>query len=630
MKAQLTLFIDESGSVEKDKLVIAGCLIPMAKSEAEEFMKEAVKKLKIENSLNDKYLHMTDLGTAYGWPRASEIARRLFEILISECNDVSFIIVHGNPKKHTTLNKERIYRLLLLDLISNCINTRSRNTMIGRLNVQVARRTKDKVILSNLENVLSDSIDPIANLMESGLVAQGKLDSLSDTVQIEIKPHYEYPALTASDFLANTFLNKNTPERKPILEWLETKYLFIFDSSESLRIRQAKIAENNGQYDLAFVRYAEEFLETEDNELKQKIADLYKKLKRLDLEILRATSKGIKTQVGNVLLLNDKTHQYYNVGNKGKAILLEVILESISELMQNQFDREFYLELSIFELNCRNNAMDVDGARRLNQKIEKFLSINPNPDFNEQILNFDYRRAVGETYVNSMEFEQGVQYSKGTVDEVGKFYKNIPIPGFFPRTLLAAISQRIRLEILNAEVKSKNLIRSVEEIDKLRSSSIAGISNTDKERLGCSKVQALLKLLRTEDALEAAVRLYDESQSEHTTFWLMRALNDYNMKSDHHEYHEYWPKIINLDDLSSSFKLICQRELKLYNFINEGTCTAVPESFQNQRNMSASCSLSKHLMKLEVLHNQFTSDWSNRNSTRKRNKLLMERARSPY
>ncbi len=151
----ITIYIDESGDFESNKgeWVVAGML---SKSDYKttdmalnKYLKNFPEKIGLKEDKTE--FHLTEFREKYGNKRALEIADLLYSELATTKLDTS-IVSTVNKTKVRLGNKEKIYRVMLLDLLAlSCLSVETED--IEQIDLIIATRTKDGELMTSMSDL---------------------------------------------------------------------------------------------------------------------------------------------------------------------------------------------------------------------------------------------------------------------------------------------------------------------------------------------------------------------------------------------------------------------------------------------------------------------------------------------
>jgi hypothetical protein len=169
---------------------------------------------------------------------------------------VTTMLVVENQRRQGLRESERTYRLMLLDLLALADAALPEIGGVQQLEVIVARRQKNGVLMSTHGELLADVVERIPDAIEVGLAARGLLQRV-DARHVQIRPAADSAGLALADFVANLSYNRHHKEDRRLFSALERKgSVRVFEAFGDYPERRARIAERDGDLAAALTRWS--------------------------------------------------------------------------------------------------------------------------------------------------------------------------------------------------------------------------------------------------------------------------------------------------------------------------------------------------------------------------------------
>lgn len=213
-------------------------------------------------------LKKTDYWRKIGHQQAVDIARECFATAATT-GIVTTMLVVENHRRQELRESERTYRLMLLDLLALADTALPQGGGPQHLEVVVARRKKDGVLMSTHGELLADVIGRIEDAIEVGLAARGLLQRI-DAGHVRIWPAADSAGLALADFVANLSYNRHHQESRKLFRTLERRgRIRVFEAFGDHAERRARIAERDGDLAAALTQWSTLDLEGDAVERRQ-------------------------------------------------------------------------------------------------------------------------------------------------------------------------------------------------------------------------------------------------------------------------------------------------------------------------------------------------------------------------
>lgn len=254
-----SLYIDESGDFEREEAwVVSGVLVPLNKDEADKKLKIALEQL-LENEAVKipSQLHATEIRMHLGNTYVTALCSRLLDKVTSTFEEVRFVAV-VNRSKRSLHQRERSYRMMLLDLLALAETILPPGTTISSLEVVIATRGKDGELWTSETDIQTEVLDRLRDALEVDLASRGLVNTLDKRrLKMHLLRAAQSRGLTIADFIANFVFNETRDESGKLVEKLiKQSRLVVFESQGGLEERRARIAERDGDHVTALCRWA--------------------------------------------------------------------------------------------------------------------------------------------------------------------------------------------------------------------------------------------------------------------------------------------------------------------------------------------------------------------------------------
>lgn len=405
-----TLFVDESGDFEsfKGEWVIGSILIEGSKETVNEKLSKLPKKLKSSGApfLLNEY-HLTEFRQNLGNSEAIHIADNLFCLLSKSKLRFKFLTVI-NEHKVGLSQRERTYRTMLRDLLSLIDCSIPVGEKIEKLDLVVATRTIDGDLQTSFADICSDILGYIPKETEYDLASLGIVDLINkNKLSVELMQANKSWGLVCADFISNLTYHRNKKDSQTLLYNLYVSAkLQTFDGIGGYKVRRAKIAAANGDYQLSCERWISIAIDNSNDE--SMYSDCLKEISKLIQLIIN--EGGSSFGIYSVLSLEESLWRAFRDYER-RITALEVL-----ERVMTNLDKENVLKMSLplFKLRnllllCFNHVGNTEKALKLVKHQEECCEQNGfDPDFFSLLL--DYKRIQSEIYVNLLDFEKAFLY----------------------------------------------------------------------------------------------------------------------------------------------------------------------------------------------------------------------------
>ncbi len=406
-----TLFVDESGDFEslKGEWVIGSILIDGSKETVNEKLSNLPKLLNSSGapfSLNE--YHLTEFRQNLGNSEAIHIAENLFSILSKAKLRFKFLTVI-NEHKVCLSQRERTYRTMLRDLLSLIDCSIPVGEKIEKLDLVVATRTIDGDLQTSFADICSDILGYIPKETEYDLASLGIVDLINkNKLSVELMQANKSWGLVCADFISNLTYHRNKKDSQTLLYNLYVSAkLQTFDGIGGYKVRRAKIAAANGDYQLSCERWISIAIDNSNDE--SMYSDCLKEISKLIQLIIN--EGGSSFGIYSVLSLEESLWRAFRDYER-RITALEVL-----ERVMTNLDKEenvLKMSLPLFKLRnllllCFNHVGNTEKALKLVNHQEECCEQNGfDPDFFSLLL--DYKRIQSEIYVNLLDFEKAFLY----------------------------------------------------------------------------------------------------------------------------------------------------------------------------------------------------------------------------
>ena len=525
-----TLYIDESSDFQSpnQSWLVGGLIIADSFKNSENELSAATYPLIDKYELNGQSdFHLTEIRRNSDNDKASHVATDLFKTL-NLANTPSCFVTTINNAKVSANNRERTYRLMLLDLIIQAETAVHEffNSEITHLDLVIATRTINAVRQTTQFDIDQEILQALPKAIESDLVASGHI-ALLNNIEVHMRDAKYQWGLICADFICNITYNQRFPENYKILNDLKDDgQLFSFETFSSPELRRILNHERNQNYINALF----DSLKLVDRYPKNK--DYKSAFYRLIKVVFTQTgSSGAKIYFEGLLerIWRDKT-VYKSYFQKLNILikLLRILEDANIELSIRNFD-SFQFKLNNLTLLCLNHIGDVDKAKEVVQKQKPIINgIISDPSNFPIILDFHSREI--EIYVNSLDFEKSEVLARAHWDMIDE-YRNIwelispdMEKSDFLRSSMAirAKSTLVRCMTLNYSSDKTEVIQSyIGDILPYLS------HKSDKSRIFCLRLLILSKEHRLDEAINVAIDYIsgNEDVQEFDYFFFLFVLN---------------------------------------------------------------------------------------------------------
>lgn len=406
-----TLFVDESGDFESfnGEWVIGSILIEGSKEIVNEKLSNLPKLLNSSGapfSLNE--YHLTEFRQNLGNSEAIHIADNLFCLLSKAKLRFKFLTVI-NEHKVCLSQRERTYRTMLRDLLSLIDCSIPVGEKIEKLDLVVATRTIDGDLQTSFADICSDILGYIPKETEYDLASLGIVDLINkNKLSVELMQANKSWGLVCADFISNLTYHRNKKDSQTLLNNLYVSAkLQTFDGIGGYKVRRAKIAAANGDYQLSCERWISIAIDNSNDE--SMYSDCLKEISKLIQLIIN--DGGSSFGIYSVLSLEESLWRAFRDYER-RITALEVL-----ERVMTNLDKEenvLKMSLPLFKLRnllllCFNHVGNTEKALKLVKHQEECCEQNGfDPDFFSLLL--DYKRIQSEIYVNLLDFEKAFLY----------------------------------------------------------------------------------------------------------------------------------------------------------------------------------------------------------------------------
>ena len=206
-----TLYIDESGDFESQKgqWVLSGVLLPDLFDRCEKKLSDKFKLIPKDLGLNSiKDFHLTEFRTHYSTATAFNMAQQTLNKLEETNLKYNFLAV-VNYSKISMQEKEKTYRLMLLDLLGVCETVIAGDDAIDHLDLIIATRTIDGELQTSASDIKHEVVNSLPAALEVDLVTRGMVDLVGRHISVKLMQANKSWGLVCADFIANlTYHNR--------------------------------------------------------------------------------------------------------------------------------------------------------------------------------------------------------------------------------------------------------------------------------------------------------------------------------------------------------------------------------------------------------------------------------------
>lgn len=502
-----TLFVDESGDFEsfKGEWVIGSILFEGSKETVNDKLSNLSKLLKSSGApfLLNEY-HLTEFRQNLGNSEAIHIADNLFCLLSKAKLRFKFLTVI-NEHKVGLSQRERTYRTMLRDLLSIIDCSIPVGEKIENLDLVVATRTIDGDIQTSFADICSDILGYIPKETEYDLASLGIVDLINkNKLSVELMQANKSWGLVCADFISNLSYHRNKKDSQTLLDKLYVSAkLQTFNGIGGYKVRRAKIAAANGDYQLSCERWISIAIDNTNDEA------MYSNfLKEISILIqLIINEGGTSFGIYSILSLEESLWRAFHDYER-RIAALEVLERAMTNL-----DKEYVIKMTLPLFKLRNLLLlsfnhigNTEKALKLVKYQEVCCEQNAfDPDFFSLLL--DYKRIQSEIYVNLLDFEKAFLYVSEYHQLVDNYSQVLSLISNDENNNFRKSSVWIKCESNYLRIVSlvglKNSGESVEsyrtKINRLRENKL---SSTELSRLDNMWLVVLLKSGKIRSALE--------------------------------------------------------------------------------------------------------------------------------
>ena len=516
-----SLFIDESGDFESKKSsgewVVAGVLCATdaatANQEIGSILGTVAKRFSLEFP---KDFHLTDLRHQHGIAKANEIATATFDALTKAKNEMHFLAV-VNVTRQDTSDRERTYRLMLLDLLALAETVIISAEPLAKLDFVVANRTsRNNELMTTANDIQQEVVEQLPAALEVGLASRGLIQSFNThNISLQLASARQVPGLIAADFVANLVYNQKRTDSATLINEMARRrgagQLSIFEAFGGYEERRARIAERDGDYITALYRWA--VIKPGNDKAKQAQQEA---ICRLCYRIIRDTGSigpraSIEALIERFQRTNNSAHQLPTFSQLCAAIrsvetpFAEIVSTEGHQYLPLLFRLRNYLLLN---LNHWGDGIEAQRVQTLQEQVLPKLMLNPD----NFALILDYQALRVETAVNNLDFKLALEQAQQHQSLLSAYKicwellneqnstvaaaatSTIETSFEASRTNVRAVSNVIRCQILNSVLLAQTgsvIDQATEMIARLEA--LAPISNSDRKRLHSYYMMGLVK-----------------------------------------------------------------------------------------------------------------------------------------
>lgn len=543
-----TLYIDESGDFEKQhgEWVLSGVLFSASFDECEAQLNNKLSSLPAEltrlkdslltketqNIKSKKDFHLTEFRKNFGHDVAVKMANNTMKKLTKLPFDY-FCLATINHSKSTLSNREKIYRLMLSDLLALCETVIKDNQTISKLDLVVASRTIKGQLQTSISNIDEDVIKSLPMALEVGLATKGMVDLIGKHINVKMDYANNSWGLICADFLANLNYHYKKINEKKLLNELGEKGTYTrFESFGNYEIRRANVAERDNDYILSMVIWINVLYKNINNE-KAKEA-----IQRLLLKIFnkRGTTGGplaFESVLDRLWRQNSKYFQYSDL-----SIILKLFETELVEYLNNSYDSRgdsYLFRLRNLMLNIDNHlGKTSEGFEIIKCQRTMIPDLASNPEYFQLIL--DFKIAEIEVSVNALHFEQALHLSN-EYHELILNYKDVwqlllddNNTDSFDKSRASIKSQMtlFRCNILCSGINDSRIDEHLSVTFDLLNTRLT--NSIDKSRFRNYQIMFFLKKEQAKMAVDHALEQYLKDKNSlfnaFDLFWLLKAVND--------------------------------------------------------------------------------------------------------
>jgi hypothetical protein len=577
---KLTIFIDESGDfvTTRGEWVLGGFLC------FEDFHNVNSKLFEIYNSFPSVNnlssimdFHFTELKKILGFEKTFQIAKDFIESS-SRLPFKNYFISTIDYTKTKLKEKERTYRLMLLDIISIAESLLNEDIIIDTFDIIIATRTIDGVLQTNISQIEEDVIKLLEESIEYGLASRGLLKLVSkNKIRIQLLYANSTWGLVFADCISNLIYNQKFDQQKYFIHSLIDKnQLLTFESFGGLNKRKALIAERDKDYVQSLFYWL-----------------TFKKGTEVTKEYLSSTF------IRNLIIV------FNEFGATGLNHTIEALIEKIwrnfNEPIQynllisiiTQFDNYLIEFSNVYNVNTEslnfrirnflililNHTGNIKKTiEYLKKQSQVQVKISTNPDYFQQII--DFRINEIEFHFNSLNIQECFDLAKNFNEFVLNYKLSLEIlfdTGNFPKNYFESSRLYIKSEMTLLRITlfsilsyDNDLIQQILNRIFLLKSNIT--NQKDFSRLTNLEIMALNKCMKLDMGLDLAYTNYLKSDNIFNLLWLLKSVN--NVILSKKELESKIIKLISSLDLKLNLNIhqghpydLVYRELSLFQYI---------------------------------------------------------------
>ncbi|MCX6360637.1 MAG: hypothetical protein NT029_12555 [Armatimonadetes bacterium] len=530
-----TLFVDESGDfvTPRGEWVVAGLLVPLPLADACRALDAALAGLPHRCSLSgiDDF-HLSELRMRLGPAAALTICERLTSVVASDLAGARFLSSVDFSKTRLT-DRERVYRVMLLDTISMVETVMSPDVTLARLDLVVATRTDQNGQRMTTGSDIHDQVlRELAGAVEAGLASRGIMRAaLSNNVALRLVYANAYWGTVVADFLANTVYHRREAGPAGILESLRSqRRLSVYESFGGYEERRARVAEREGNWAQALSIWARHSGNSEQVAVERRDA-----ISRLwQAVVTGAGTAGPRSCLDTVI---ESVHRSgTSAGPEQKLAALQALEAGLSTTTGRDVPSMLF-RLRNYMLMLANQSSLACETRRLAAEQEQTIGAHVlQPEDFHWLL--DYRLMLVQSTVNDLDWGRLSVLATTLEDLLDNYRTAWALLQASANEVSAAeaafdqsrVSIRLRSAVcqcrsfLAATGNSGDLATTVARLELLEALELPAM---DRSRLFGHRIAALLRALRFDDALTLSGDALLHDPSDWDIFWIARSAGDW-------------------------------------------------------------------------------------------------------
>lgn len=616
----ITIYIDESGDFESSKgnWIISGFICFDNYKNSIKILDNYCKALpqqfgfpSIEN------FHLTEIRRT-NYSLTHKVATELFQKVLCIPELKGSLISVVNESKTRVSERERTYRLMLLDLIAFAEASVGNMGKIDSLDLIIATRTDMNYQRMTTQNQIEQTIaDNLKIGLEEGLISKGLIEiNNNKCLSLIMESATKNWGLIVADFISNIIYNRNRTEDRNIIDNLiRTNFLKIFVSCGNFDERRARIATRDKQYTTALSRWLE-LASTKNNgnvicEIKSIIFEL---IGKPNVKLLEATIEGVIERIWRQYSEEKKYSNIYKI--------LSPIVEILRDIIDSGGNKYSNLHPITFRLNnillqCFNHTGNTSGAENLTlQQNTALLKIYDDPGNISMIM--DYYLYEIDYLFNDFKlincFDKSLKYFEFAKNyfDLWEMIKGDPFEYKKSRLYVRAEMNLIKFRLYNSAIlnstEAENILKEIWELKPF----IENIK--DYHRLLGLEILAHIKSQTPEEILTIWGSFSQEYLNEFDIYIILRAINDTLLKTGAEKVTRFAEIIPVLEVRKSLYKKghpndLIMREFALYYALNKQKKAAeeyIAKSIEKLNELNNNCHLIEWLKLLTKCHKEYT------------------------